>query len=312
MLNHVSLECPDRSTSVRWLKDVIVGIIQLTGRGVAEPTLRMCKPHAETFCMDDWSLWDTLKALLKEDSREEFIYFSRLSSKIPHIADTHPDVLERLARCEEKTLGTPDGEPLLLCAFINGIAIGFPSDLVWDRDRLAVWFDELQPDARLEPLSETIDNLSRSSHANEIVRRYQMGVGHDFGSWDALWDGKHRAFPCLAFGRDVEAHMKQLNLGLLRRTVRVLERLNDAAAEWKTSGGPIPPWRLEVRDESSSVKDNPKLRVARVFKSYDGSSRLFFLHTDISKGTRLHLRVDAVSRQVEIGYLGQHLATKRY
>ena len=48
---------------------------------------------------------------------------------------------------------------------------------------------------------------------------------------------------------------------------------------------------------------------ARRFKSVNGEPMLFAWHARFGRGARIHLRFDARTRQIEIGYIGVHLPT---
>ena len=55
--------------------------------------------------------------------------------------------------------------------------------------------------------------------------------------------------------------------------------------------------------------NNERLREARRFKSVNGEPMLFAWHARFGRGARIHLRFDARTRQIEIGYIGVHLPT---
>ena len=59
--------------------------------------------------------------------------------------------------------------------------------------------------------------------------------------------------------------------------------------------------------ESSTVMKNHKLREERRFRSQTGAIELFEWHARFGSGGRIHLRFDPASREVEIGYIGNHL-----
>ncbi len=193
-----------------------------------------------------------------------------------------------------------DGEPLVLCAITDWIAVGFPSDPVWDSDRLAVSFSELLLDESIEETSETIDNLARSVHARLICERHRAAFL--LQSPSALWEQREKAFPNLVFGPDVE--MPSEFFGPI---VRRLTDLDKSAAEWRDVGGASPRWPCKVTPESERVRNNEKLLDARRFRSRRGTRELFEWHARLGSGVRIHLRFDADSREIEIGYIGPHL-----
>ena len=306
VLNHASLASPDRRAAVEWLKDVTSGMAQLAVWNVAERTLRMSKPHNETLCLADWSLWDALQQLQRDGAREEYSFFLRLTSKIPLLSDVPWDIVSRFRECESKTLPAPDGDPLLLAAITNAIAVGFPSEPLWDKPKVVVTFDELLADARIVEASETIDNLARSTHADPIVERDRTRF-LNVKSGSDLWQNRGGAYPNLLFGPGVEDDLAKLNPGLLRTVANKLGVLDKSADDWKIKGGAMPSWGTKVTDESDAVKNDHGLLQLRQFRSDDGTHRLFTWHARYGSGGRIHLRFDPESREVEVGYVGPHL-----
>ncbi len=310
MLNHASLASPDRHTAVEWLRDITTGMTSLTQHRIVEPALRMCKPHAETLCMPDWSLWDALLEMQKVGAREEFRLFATLTSKIPLLIDVGQDVENRFRSCESKTLPSPDGDPLVLAAITDGISVGFPSEPVWDKNQIVVTFDEMLLYGNIEEASEAIDNLTRPSHASPICDRHRnrlQGDLRDFKDSTALWTAREEAFPNLTFGPDVEDHLSTINTGILGTIVNKLASLDESAARWREVRGPVPSWGSKVTDESDSVMNNDGLRETRRFRSHDGTRRLFTWHARYGSSGRIHLRFEPHSYEIEIGYIGPHL-----
>ena len=75
----------------------------------------------------------------------------------------------------------------------------------------------------------------------------------------------------------------------------------------------MPRWRCKVaRGESISVRNNPRWRQKRQFRSADGEYRLFLPHVQLGLDQRIHLRVDRPKREIEVGYIGAHLRTKKH
>ena len=148
ILNHASLLAPgsDRSSISAWLGDVAAGMGQLVADRVAEKSLRMSQGINETWCLPDYSLWDAFNGLRESGFRDEYLFLVRLATKVPLLSETDEDVKDRFLACEEQTLPQGDGEPLVFCVIVDGIAIGFPSQPAWDRDRVTVSFNELLPD----------------------------------------------------------------------------------------------------------------------------------------------------------------------
>ena len=196
--------------------------------------------------------------------------------------------------------------PSLCAPSTDGIAVGFPSEPIWDRERIRVTFDEMHPDGRIEEAFETIDNLTRLAHAQSIRKRFRAEL-LQLTSPAALWKARETAFPNLRFGPDVEDHLAGLDRATLKTATKKLADLDEAASHWRVVGGPAPKWPSKVTDESKSVHRNAKLREARRFRSHRGERELFTWHARYGSGGRIHIRFNAQTFEVEVGYVGPHL-----
>ena len=311
ILNHASIAAAGRHEAAAWLADVVNGMKSLVlSRVVSQKTLRMYRPLYEIGCPGDWSLYDVSRELQKQGKLDEFRFFMRLSYKVPLLSDIDPDVKNRFLACEAtecgtKTLPPEDGAPLVLCAVTNGVAVSFPSEPIWDRDRVTVAFRELLPNDTFEKTDKVIDSLTRPAHAGPITDRHIRRLRSRIERPADIWNQRAAAFPHLTFGPDVEAQLVKVNV--LSTVVNRLADLDASAAAWKGAGGAAPPWTCKVTDESASVKADDELREARRFRSSRGGRALFTWHARFGSSGRIHLRFDARSREMEIGYVGGHL-----
>lgn len=310
VLNHASLRVSDRHAVVDYLRDMAVGMSILVRDRVVPTTLRMGQSIHEIRCVDDLSLFDAYQGLRQQGALEEYRFLMRLSAKLPLLSDAGQETADRFLACQAKGLSPEDGAPLMFCAITDGVSIGFPSDSVWDRDQIAIDFDELLPDETFKEASEMIDNLTRSAHALPICQRHRADL-RQFKDVAALWRNREEAFPNLLFGPDVAGQLQALGAGLLSVVVKRLASLDESAGEWSVAGGATPRWTCKVTPESASVMNNATLRDARRFRSYHGATVLFEWHARFGSGGRIHLRFNAHAREVEIGYIGQHLPLPR-
>ena len=301
VLHHASVRSPDRHTAVHWLKDVAVGMAQLIDKKVTQSSLRIYRPLYEIGCLPGYSLWDAYQWLREGKERDLYGFLMHLSAKCPLLSEVEFDVEERFRACEAKELSPEDGEPLVLCAITNWIAVGFPSEQVWDNDRLTVSFKELLPDESIGETSETIDYLARSVHAHSIYERHHTAFFQSLIPSE-LWERREETFPNLVFGPDVE-----LPSEFSWSIVGKLTDLDRSGAEWRNVGGPTPPWTCKVTPESERVRNNENLLNARRFMSRRGTRELFEWHARVGSGVRIHLRFEANSKEIEIGYIGPHL-----
>ena len=298
VLNHASLTAPDYHTALCWLKDLAIGMNQL--KKIVKSSLRTRLHEHEIWILPNLSLYDAYRALKRTGAREEARFLMRLSTKSPLLNEVESDVRARFLGCEGRQIPLEDCEPLILCAIANWIAVGFPSNPVWDSDQLTISFNELLSDGSLQETRKKIDNLARSEHARSICERHRATIIDQNPS--AVWEQKGAMFPHLDFGPDVKRPPT-----VLKSALKKLAELDRSAAEWRVVGGPAPNWACKVTRESETVRNNERLLNARRFRSHLGTSELFELHARIGSGFRIHLRIDAATKEVEIGYIGPHL-----
>ena len=304
VLNQGSVYAPGASRECvsNWLRDVAAGIADLQLRQVVGKEWRMCKPLHETICQPGFSLMDAIFGL-RRSHRDVFNLLAGLSTKMPLLADVGADTKSRYWGCEGLSLTSDQGDPILLCAIMDSVAVGLPSGDVWDKDRVTVEFEELLPDESWGKASEEIDNLTRSAHAGPIFQRHQERLIQETAP-SALWAKRAQILPALSFGPDVEGNL-QREARNLHTIIRKLIALDRAAEAWED--GPVPDWPSLVTDESRHVHSNPRLLEHRRFCSQDGTTQTFTWHARFGSGGRIHLRFDSGTRRVEIGYIGPHL-----
>ena len=301
ILNHASVGVYDSSIrdASEHLRDVTVGMGQLVRCGAVGTTMRIASSGHEIL-QSGYSLYDVWVEL-QGRYRDESKFFGQLLGKSKSLDS------EQLIPYEERTLPAGEGLPLIFAAIEDGVLIGFPSEPRWDCDQLVVEFDELLPDGDLDKRSEEIDQLTRASHAASICDRHRSSIAEGIGNDPIrLWEKRQNVFPHIQFGLDVEQHLKREANHLLQ-IIKKLKFLDQAGKEWAKTGGSMPPWGKSVSPESDSVMSNRVLRGQRYFRSQSSSKELFEWHTRFAGGGRIHLRFNAATRTIEIGYIGPHL-----
>ena len=305
VLNHASIIAWTGRETTDCLKDIAAGMAQLYEGGVVQAVLRTCIPINEIPCASAYSLFDGIQNLRELGAREEYLFLMGLVTKAPLLEGVGEDLKSRFYACEARTLPPEDGEPLLLCALTDWVSVGFPLD-PWDLDRISVSFLELLPDENTVLISEDIDNLARAIHAGPIHEREQARLRAEL-DLRTLWKKRRSAFPKLAFAPRVESDLKSMNPAFFSAIVKRLTALHTTAEQWQKSQEPVPPWTCHVTDESRKVKERPALREARRFTSHQGTEELFLWHARFGNAGRIHLRFEAQSKEIEIGYIGPHL-----
>lgn len=223
VLNHTSIVNPDPSHASEWLKDMALGMKELIVNKVCSLNegLRM----TEQGCAEYYSiLYGDPNARRRTNTKEEIAFLAGLAAIVPLLGDGDDDLKDRFSRCQEKSLPPEDGTPLLFCVFTEGIAIGFPSDSTWDCDEVTVRFDELLPENVIEEFCETIDNLTRLTHATQIHQRH-IATQRQARSPDAFWSAREEAFQNLEFIPEVGGQLANLNSVAWTKVATALNRM---------------------------------------------------------------------------------------
>ena len=300
VLNHASLRSPDLYTALGWLKDLVIGMRELITECVAQSSLTACILEHEIEILPDCSWHDARQKLRKAGERDEYLYLIKLMTNYSSPVEVEPNFTNQIRVCDSKQLTPAEGAPLVLCATNDCIAVGFPSDCDWDTDQIAVNFSRPLSDGSIQETCKSIDNLTKSVHASLICARYRAALFNQDPS--VVWEQRDDAFPNLVFGPEVKRPSE-----ILGTAVGKLVQLDRSVAEWRIDESPAPHWHCEVTRESESVRNNATLLNKRRFRSRQGGTELFELHARIGSGFRIHLRIDAKTREVEIGYIGRHL-----
>ena len=285
----------------------------LVHRSLVEPKLRTNVHLHELPCAPGITMDQALYDLMRRGEMETYIFMSQLAKLTPIHLELQEEVRDRFLRCEAigcEPLGMAaiDGELLVLCACSGSVLVSYPSESMWKRDSLNVVLNELDPgDGSIVEVSETINALARSDHAEGITARIGSDVLATIKTFEQLWELRSEVFPNLKFGPDVPSQFKVINQGLVSGIKDKLAVLNRDARQWQTRGRGDIDWSVHVTDESDSVKNDQRLREARRFASNDGNQELFFIHARLGNVVRIHMRIDAKTHTVEIGYIGKHL-----
>jgi hypothetical protein len=254
----------------------------------ARAVLRMRKLLHEIGCALDGSLWDVITLMLG-DRREltEVRFLLGLAQKLPLLIELPDDVVGRFRGCEPAVPAGAIGEPLVLCAHVGAIAVSFPIDVVWDVDQLTIYFDEIGQDDSISRAEKTIDNVARVHHAMSILRRERLAIRGQLTQAN-VWAMRDRAFPCLCFGLDVEAHLVGVGAAGFGAILTRLGELDEASREWKNENIARPNYRSKVSDESDATKSQYKAE--RTFRDSFGTRQVYWLHARFGGAGRIHFR----------------------
>ena len=191
VLNHASLPESCTQDSAGQLRDLIIGMTKLVDSQVVQKSLGIFEQGQARYFQ---VLWPTLNELSTLGAREESLFFHKLTTKAPILNHVDEGVKDRFLGCESIIFPQDDGAPLVLCAIINGVAVGLPTSDSWDRDSIEVKFKEISDAGSIEEVSEQVDNLARSCHAQSIIDRYGEAL-LSCSTPMTLWEERETIFP---------------------------------------------------------------------------------------------------------------------
>lgn len=172
-------------------------------------------------------------------------------------------------------------------------------------DALEESIDENEVEIRNITSNETIDD--------EEVRMVDIAF-KSLSSGQDLWERRGELFPDLIFCENVKdqllgSYPKFHILQIAKKLKGLQEYFNcyDGRFDLMALG-------MNARTESETVKTNPKLKNMRLFKLPDNQEEYFFYHIGFT-GTycgRIYFLPKDVLNKCYIGYIGEHLPTKKY
>ncbi|RZJ46223.1 MAG: hypothetical protein EON87_05475 [Brevundimonas sp.] len=156
----------------------------------------------------------------------------------------------------------------------------------------------------------SLEHASRPAHVDELEAEDRL-VARRLVTRRNFAAYRGRAFPCLAWGADVEDQMERFPAEYLQLAFNRLAALDDIVRQWRVSGAAAPdPGSLVFRSESDLTMQN--YGDQRRYRSASGQMVTYEIHIWIDTGTRLHFILDTDGRGIEVGYLGTHLKTWRF
>jgi len=198
-----------------------------------------------------------------------------------------------------------------LAHLLDGVAASLASDEQWCKSSIDishVWLDE---EGQEHTDDVEVVNVSRLASAEAAASRLYRLWQEDARDRRTAMAGVRSVagvFRHLAFGMDVEEQFNALAGDARRVTSNKLIEFDAAVREWRRKGTTLP-MLPGVRSEGKATMD--RFGEDRVYRNRHGEVAVYNLH--VSAGScRIHFRVEAAEKMVEIGYVGRHLPTKKF
>lgn len=211
---------------------------------------------------------------------------------------------------------------------LETLSISFPSNIQWDSTQLVVqhkYFEEYTEEKIIDGedsasaqtmLREVVDtknvnHFSTPNHFKSHIPWLQQKIKDLIKTGEDLWEKRAELFPKLIFCKETEVQIKAGHVPqYLPQVKKYLECLNRMSVDWTSEMGGFDyknraqKYGLNISPESDCTKS--KYGRERTFAINDGTSRLFELHVKTGN-FRLHFYPDETTRNIYIGYIGEHL-----
>ena len=234
-------------------------------------------------------------------------------------------ILNKAANIDENRLSgefIPEGDVERIgigCTFLfeydpSGKLVSLSSRECWKQDVVNGIYRYLNSEGELIETKELLENIYSGSSVDDIKCRLVRKVYEDISSGQDLWERREELFPNLIFCENVK---KQLYDNPEKyHIIRIMEKLSRMQEYFSHVHNSYSPHELgmDARTESESVKKNKELSMERCFKLPDGRKELFYDHVGFTGKFcgRIHFYPDVKNMRCYIGYIGQHLHTKKY
>lgn len=192
-----------------------------------------------------------------------------------------------------------------------GIGVSLLSEDRWSRIQIPLrhtWLDEACQEKTSDVEALNLSDASQLERLSEVrIERSRRGLR---GTPLNLPASKRKCFPHLAFGLDVDSHLKTLPQDIFPSVINKLVTLDDASHAWRADRAMTFPILPKCHDESEPTMQ--RFGSQRRFRDQEGNLTLYKLHAMVGSAYRIHLRVIHDPRGIEIGYIGRHLDTVRH
>jgi len=194
----------------------------------------------------------------------------------------------------------------LMCAICGSVLTSLLRSGEWDRDQIA-FSGKLEANQQAEKF--VYDHVATESHSDALYARYIVAAREQL-TQQSFWDHREILFTNLQFGCDVEDQFYSLGPSIVSPAFERFAKLDRMVLDWRRDMGDLPPRYVDMDHESTTSLT--KYKASRTYKDRNGNSRVYDWHVRLNSGHRINIALDGNTRSIEVGYVGNHLPTKKY
>jgi len=243
--------------------------------------------------------------------RELKSFLRSLNNRSPYCDNTIVAIQAQFDLAEVSFNGQKS-EGLRFAAITQSIVISLASSPEWDKSKLLLDLEEVEPDGEMVSSKIEIKHASSKQHIEEITPWIREQISSEIEDGRKLWLERSKLFERIDFCDCVEKQLIDILAGdhKLIHIVNIFSTLNQKCQSWDV--GSLSLAGLDESGESKSTLNNSNFRKKRTFRCPDGQERVFDRHIKLKFcNWRIHFLAETPGRVI-IGYVGAHLPTTNY
>lgn len=204
------------------------------------------------------------------------------------------------------------------CAFAlerEHIMFSWATHDFWKSNSISGNYSFLNQDGEIQSEQRSVDNISTIISESDIVKFQREKILDGISSGQDLWEAREKIYPNLVLCDNVKDQLYHDSEKF--HILAVMKRLQHLQNYFSQHHEKYNPHELgfDARTESETVKSNSDLSDKRKFRLPNGAEEYFFDHIGFAgkySAGRIHFLPDCENQCCYIGYIGQHLPTKKY
>lgn len=248
-----------------------------------------------------------------EVDRDTRRFFTSLATKAPYLADISDSTISNKVDSSDFFHEERSAAGLGIAYLLDTLALSIRSAPCWYPGYLEITYTYLDSDGEILEEMVTVTHASHKEHILEHSSWIKERINTDINNGSDIWQQRESLFPNLQFCTSVGEALQLFNTGNspFHLVLKKLLELEKFCLQWQEHGGAFNLKNMPLTGSVESEATLKKYAFEHTFRCPDGEDRIFSLHARINLEWRLHYYPMAEKQQLIIGYIGEHLPTKK-
>lgn len=249
-----------------------------------------------------------------EVDRDARRFFTSLATKAPYLADISDSSISNKVDSSDFFYEEESASGLGVAYLLDNLAVSIHSAPCWYPGHLEITYTYLDTDGEILEEMVTVTHASHKEHIIEHGSWIKERINTTINNGLDIWQQRERLFPNLQFCDSVGETLQLFNNGNspLHRVVKKLLELEKFCVQWQEHGGAFDLKNMPLTGSVESEATLKQHAKEHTFRCPDGTEKVFSLHVRITLDWRLRYYPVTEKQQLIIGYIGEHLPTKKF